>query len=436
LVSWFLIRRTTRETLQTGIIHYIHRAVDGAELARCESAPEAWSLALDRGGRLDGYDEHTLRSENASAPPLDSVLYGRLRAGELAPVKLPQFGTEQGAAMLLRAAPRGPCSLIQATWPPHPMRGRRFFYLLLGGALLVMTLAAGLGVVAVVAPLTRRIDRLRGAAGRVGSLAGYVSACDAHHDELGELSVILDDAHARIRADAERLEERQRALERFLADVAHDLKTPIASLQIALEQAAKLSREEPLGEILKGSLKDVVYLAALTTNLRLACQLRDGWDPAAGDPRVDLAETVERVVARARYFAKNRGIELDVARPDGAMMARCQPTAAEQAITNLVENAVAYGDPGGHVAVVLEWRGDRFSLLVVDDGPGVLPAELPRLGERTFRSDEARQRDPSGSGLGLAITSEICERCGWLLSFGRNEPKGLEVRIEGPAEGA
>jgi signal transduction histidine kinase len=127
-------------------------------------------------------------------------------------------------------------------------------------------------------------------------------------------------------------------------------------------------------------------------------------------------------------------MELDVARPDGALMVRCQPTAAEQAITNLVENAVAYGDPGGHVAVVLEWRGDRFSLVVVDDGPGVLPAELPRLGERTFRSDEARQRDPNGSGLGLAITSEICQRCGWSLSFARNEPKGLEVRIEGGAD--
>ena len=148
----------------------------------------------------------------------------------------------------------------------------------------------------------------------------------------------------------------------------------------------------------------------------------------------DVGETVDRVLARTRYFAKNRGIVLDAARPDVAIYARCHPTAAEQAITNLVENAIAYGDAGGHVAVVLEADEGRksFSLVVADDGPGVLPAELPRLAERTFRSDEARQRDPSGSGLGLAITSEVCGRCGWTLSFDRQEPRGLRVEIAGP----
>src|SRR5699024_7575286 len=137
-------------------------------------------------------------------------------------------------------------------------------------------------------PLTARIDKLRRAAGAVGSPEGYVSAHDAGSDELSELSTSLDRAHARIRADADRLEERQRALERYLADIAHDLKTPIASLQIALEQAAKQSENRDTSDILKGSLNDVIYLNALTTNLRLACQLRDGWNPAEGSPGVDL----------------------------------------------------------------------------------------------------------------------------------------------------
>jgi signal transduction histidine kinase len=140
---------------------------------------------------------------------------------------------------------------------------------------------------------------------------------------------------------------------------------------------------------------------------------------------------VERVVARARYFAKNRGIALDAARPDVPVFAACHPTAVEQAITNLVENAIAYGDAGGHVAVLLEKGARGFSLVVADDGPGVPPAEMPRLGERTFRTDEARQRDPSGSGLGLAIASEICKRCDWKLSFEAHEPRGLCVTIAG-----
>jgi two-component system phosphate regulon sensor histidine kinase PhoR len=111
---------------------------------------------------------------------------------------------------------------------------------------------------------------------------------------------------------------------------------------------------------------------------------------------------------------------------------RCHPTAAEQVVTNLVVNAIAYGDAGGHVAILLATRGTAFVLSVTDDGPGVPPTELPRLTERTFRSDEARQRDPSGGGLGLAITHEICQRCGFTITFVAQEPRGLSIRIEGP----
>ena len=431
-VAWLLIRHTTREAMQVGFAPYIHRSFDTHELARCESAPEKWAVVLESGGRLDAYDVATLRSRNPKSPPVDEALVGKIQSGEHTPVQLPRLGSDHGGVMALRGAPSGPCSLIQATWPPRTSVRRRLLYWLLAGGVGVMAIAAALGVVAVVGPLTRRIDRLRAAAGRVGSPSGYASAADAKSDELGELSTILDDAHRRIRADAEMLEERQKALERYLTDVAHDLKTPIASLQIALEQAAHANRDDVIADILKGSLKDVVYLAALTTNLRLACQLRDGWDPGAGDAGVDLGEVVERVATRVRYFAKSRSITLDVARPDAPVYARCHSTAAEQVVTNLIENAVSYGNPGGHVAVVLDEQADRFSLKVVDDGPGVLPSELPRLGERTFRSDEARQREPNGSGLGLAITSEVCSHCDWSLSFAREEPGGLRVTIEGP----
>lgn len=430
VVAWLLIRHTARETMQVGFAPYMHRTFDASQLRRCEAAPESWAIEVGTGGRLDAYDVATLRSRNPKSPPLDEALYAKLKSGEFAPAQ-PHLGSDRGGTMVIRAAEQGPCSLIQATWPPRASWRRHLFYLMLAGAVIVMALAAALGVLAVVVPLTRRIDRLRAAAGRVGSTSDYASAGDSKSDELGELSAILDDAHERIRADAAMLEDRQKALERYLTDVAHDLKTPIASLQIALEQAAHRSRDATLDEILKGSLKDVVYLSALTSNLRLACQLRDGWDPAAGDATVDLGEVVERVALRVRYFAKSRSIQLDVARPDAPVLARCYSTAAEQVVTNLVENAVSYGDPGGHVAVVLESQADRFTLEVVDDGPGVLPSELPRLGERTFRSDEARQREPNGSGLGLAISSEVCAHCDWALSFSREEPRGLHVTIKG-----
>jgi signal transduction histidine kinase len=433
LIITVVLLRTAREAIQSGFAPYVRRAVDRTEIQRCEQAPERWSLELGRDIRIDAYDENTQTSRNPEAPLLESGLYRRLQNGEPNPSKFRRFSaSEEGAAMLLRIAPDGPCALMQVTWPPRTSRRQRLFYFVLTGALLVTAAAAALGVFFVVQPLTRRIGKLRSAASGLGAATGYVPADDSAKDELGELSVSLDAAHARIRSDADRLEQRQRALERYLADIAHDLKTPIASLQMALEHAANITRDGAVSELLKSSLKDVIYLGALTNNLRLACQLQEGWDPAAGNPLVDLGATIDRVVERTRYFAKNRGIALEAARPDVPVPVRCQPTAAEQAITNLVENAIAYGDPGGHVAVVLEARQDQFVLGVADDGPGVLPAELPRLGERTFRSDEARQRDPGGTGLGLAITQEICQRCGFSLSFERLSPRGLRVQVVGP----
>jgi len=432
MVSWILIRRTAREAVQTGMVPYLRQMLDRSELSRCDRDPASWSLDLPRNMRVDAYEDVSHRSKNPSSPPLDEALFSRLENGEASPVGISRFEGEQGSALLIRGTSSGPCSLIQVTWPPHPFRRRRLLYFLLTGGMIVMAAAAALGVFFVVQPLTRRIARLREAAGAVGTEATYVSPADLAPDELGELSTSLDRAHMRIRADAERLEQRQRALESYLADIAHDLKTPISSLQIALEQAAQKAEGE-VADLLRGSLRDVIYIDGLTTNLRLACQLRDGWDPAEGDSTVDLGDTIDRVVARARYFARNRGMSVDAAHPDKPVYARCHPTAAEQAITNLIENAIAYGDAGGHVAVVLDEdvATKEFNLVVTDDGPGVLPAELPRLGERTFRSDEARQRDPSGSGLGLAITSEICGRCGFTLSFERNEPRGLQARISG-----
>jgi signal transduction histidine kinase len=116
---------------------------------------------------------------------------------------------------------------------------------------------------------------------------------------------------------------------------------------------------------------------------------------------------------------------------------RCNPTLLEQAVSNLLHNALTHGDPGGHVVAVLEEVGpERFRLTVLDDGPGLPTEELERLGERLFRSGEARRRDPRGSGLGVAIVRELCRRAGLTLTFEPNAPRGLKVVIEGPRASA
>jgi signal transduction histidine kinase len=339
-------------------------------------------MVLGRGARTFAYDPATLTSRNPDAPPLERALWERVSRGEEHVAIEPRgFTLASGGALVHRTGVSGPCAIVQTTWPQQPVQGDFLAWIPIG-VLFTVAAAAGIGLFALVRPI-------------------------------------------------ERIEQRRAELQRHLADVAHDLKTPISSLHIAIEQAIDGNKDAEVGALLSSALDDTVYLAALTSNLRLASEMREGWDPSATGTRVDLTEVVDRVVARARFFAKRKGIVLESAVPDGPTRAGCDPVAAEQAISNVVENAVTHGESGEHVAVLLERRGEGFSLTVVDDGPGVPDSELPRLGERTFRSDDARQRDPRGSGLGLAITSEVCTRCGWALVFDREKPRGLRVTITG-----
>jgi signal transduction histidine kinase len=405
------------------------------ERARCEENPGAWSISMMYGARAYAYDLQTLTSPNPEAPPLRVELWNEVAHGEDPPVSV-DFGLwrAEGGAAVMNGGGSGPCTVLQATWPHQPIEAaaRRS---ITWGLIAVVLLAPALAFLTVVLPLLRRIERLRKAAERVGDVEAYVPATRHSDDALGQLWRALDRAHRRIREDASSLEQRQLDLQRHLADVAHDLKTPISSLQLALEQAADENRDADVAGQLSRALEDTVYLAALTSNLRLASQIREGWDPGATSATADLTETVDRVVGRARFFARRKGVALEAAVPDGPTLVRCDPVAAEQALSNVVENAVTHIDRGGHVAVLLHAADSGFVLTVADDGPGVPPAALPRLGERTFRSDEARERDPRGSGLGLAITSEVCTRCGWKLSFEPEKPKGLRVTLAGALAG-
>ncbi len=394
----------------------------------CRSSPEGWSFRSSDGVVLEAFDA----ADTSGRRPLPELV-ALMGQGEEQPVTFyfPLFNRKAawGGATLLRVAESGPCSLIEYRWPLSGERYAKGWWMFLAAAFSSSAMAA-LCTVVVIAPLLRRFRRLHQAAGELGGTA-YASAGDGTPDELGELSRVLDATHGRVLADAARIEAQKHALERHLADVAHDLKTPLASLQLALELASA-APSETLPELLVQGLEDTVYLTALVENLRLACQLGEGVDPLAGEPRVELGRTIERVVRRLGLLARRRELSLEAARPDEDVWVRCNPTMMEQAIVNLVHNALTHGDKEGHVVIVLEPAGaERFRLTVLDDGPGLSPAELERLGERSFRSVEARRRDPRGSGLGVAIVRELCRRVGFGLTFGANAPHGLKVVIEG-----
>ncbi|AEI65164.1 sensor histidine kinase [Corallococcus macrosporus] len=398
----------------------------------CRTTP-GWRFRSPDGVEVEAFDLAQVGTGTPGARP-DPTLLARLAQGEREPTvfypPLLHPEAEWAGATLLKLGEAGPCSLLELRWPlmhERALVGQWVF----ASAVLFTMLAAALSTLAVAHPLLQRLRGLHRAAGMLGA-TGYRSAADGQDDELGELSRVLDATHARVQEDATRIEAQKHALERHLADVAHDLKTPIASLQLSLELAST-TPTEPAAALLRQGLEDTVYLTSLVDNLHLACQLGEGIDPTAGDPRVELGQTMERVVRRLQQLARLLGRTVECARPDEALWVRCNPTMLEQALSNLLHNAVTHGEAGGHVVAVLEdVEPGRFRLTVLDDGPGLPPGDLERLGERGFRAQATRRRATRGSGLGLSIVRELCHRVGFSLAFAPNVPTGLKVVIEGP----
>ncbi|MCB9612727.1 MAG: HAMP domain-containing histidine kinase [Sandaracinus sp.] len=400
-------------------------------LDACEANPEGFSLFEPDGVDFHAYDADG-RASFVEAPAMPEHLLAEARSGEPMPLELLD-GDPFGGRALLRGAlePDSPCAYALMRWKRRPEMREHAIWA--GATTLISTLivTALLALFLLVRPVRARVARLRRAARSVGR-DSYAPGDLEADDELGDVTRAVDQAHHRVLSDQATILAQREELERFVADIAHDLRTPITSLQLALETLADAALDEEARASLRSATNDAVYLASLTTNLRLATRLGEGWNLLDGDPRVDLAEVVARVEGRERVFARRQGIELVASVPDEPVHVCAEPTWAEQMITNLVQNAIAYGEHGGHVAVVLRRSADGFSLVVEDDGPGVAPDELPRLGDRTFRSDAARARDPKGSGLGLAIVREGAERFGWSVAYARREPRGLQVSLKGP----
>jgi signal transduction histidine kinase len=280
---------------------------------------------------------------------------------------------------------------------------------------------------------------------RIRALTGEVRRSAASHyatpvevrgsDEIAQLGGAFNEAAAEVRSHLLVLERRDRTLRSFLANTTHDVMLPLTVLQGHLATMKKRVAEGvlPNPDTVLAASEEAHYLASLVHNLSAAAKLETG-EPLMQLNTVELNALVERVVERHRPIAEARGIELNYAVPEATLRVEGDLTLVEQAVSNLVHNAVRHNRPEGHVAVLLEETpGDsaRFSLKVIDDGPGVPEEQLTHLGERRFRGDEARTRNPDGQGLGLHIARQVAERHGFELSFARAEQGGLEARLQG-----
>jgi two-component system, OmpR family, sensor histidine kinase SenX3 len=282
--------------------------------------------------------------------------------------------------------------------------------------------------------LVRAVRRERDAAASDLELSGgfgvppsYFTVRVAPLDE--DLILVLADD----RTAAHRIEQVRRD---FLANVSHELKTPIGAISLLAEAAQEAADDPPA--VRRFASRMAVESARLTD---LVAQIIDlsrlqGDNPLVDPELVDVDAVISDAVDRRRVDAEQRQVTLTVAGATGSQVLG----SARQlgvAVGNLVENAVVYSDPGTRVVVGahVSSRGedDRVEITVSDNGIGIPATEQQRIFERFYRVDYARSRANGGTGLGLSIVKHIAAIHGGDVSVWSQVGRGSTFTIEIPA---
>jgi two-component system sensor histidine kinase BaeS len=247
--------------------------------------------------------------------------------------------------------------------------------------------------------LTRRIRRLAQATDEL--IHGrYDTRIEVQgHDELAQLAQDFNQL-------AHTLAAAQRARQQWIADIAHELRTPLAVLRAEIE--AMQDGVRPLSQASVGSLaQEVTQLARLVEDLRLL-SLSDLGALTYTKEALDLAEPIEDTLAAHATALREKGLVADVSL-HSSVRVMGDATRLAQVFANLLQNTLRYTDAPGRLSVRLDAQGGQAVVLWQDSSPGVPDADLSRLTERLFRVDGSRNRASGGSGLGLAITQAIVE---------------------------
>src|SRR6202140_3496419 len=277
--------------------------------------------------------------------------------------------------------------------------------------------------------LTKPIVRLRTATRQLaaGDLTARIGAPAGKSDEVGGLMRDFD-------AMAERIETLMKAQSRLLNDISHELRSPLARLNVALGLARQRAGVES-ADMLDRIELEAARLNELIGRILTLARLEDGEQRVPQTP-VPLAELVANVAEDAEFEAQERHCHVHTVIPEGDWGVRGNDSLLHSAIENVVRNAIRYTQEGTSVEIELAREksagGAEAVLRGSDSGPGVPAEALGKLFEPFYRLDDARGRLTGGVGLGLAITERAVRfHGGKVLAFNRAEG-GLMVEIRLP----
>ncbi len=238
---------------------------------------------------------------------------------------------------------------------------------------------------------------------------------DAHDKRMGTLIIFHDITRIRL------LETMHKD---FAANVSHELKTPLTTIKGFIETLLQMMADNPPGASAQNTAdqdtaaqfsrflgiieKNVNRMVSLINDLLALARLERLKGTDIQLEAYPLASLIQKAVGFCADRAEGRGITMEVHCPD-TIAGMVDPTLMEQAVFNLVDNAVKYSDDGTSVTINAELKDRNIEIQVKDTGPGIDAAHLPKVFNRFYRVDKGRSRDQGGTGLGLAIVKHIVQ---------------------------
>lgn len=291
---------------------------------------------------------------------------------------------------------------------------------------LVLALALGTALASRFAsPITKLDAAVKTIAG--GDLSARVDI--ARIDEIGSLAESFNRM-------ADRLQTTETARQNLLADIAHELRTPVSVIQANLEMILDgvYAADE---ERLKSLYEETRILTGLISDLRSLSDLEVGIVRVSPEP-ISLSALMQETCREFQPLFDERGVRLDIPRRE-EIRVLAEEDRLRQVFGNILGNALKYAPPGSAITVTLEpdrkvaGKPGFARVTIADEGIGVPPGDTERIFERFYRVDASRSRESGGRGLGLAISKRIVEAFHGSIGAYNREPSGLAVWVELPA---
>ncbi|WP_439448347.1 sensor histidine kinase [Stenotrophomonas sp. ATs4] len=223
----------------------------------------------------------------------------------------------------------------------------------------------------------------------------------------------------------QRLDAMQDAQRRFVSNAAHQLRTPLAAMQVELESSLRQHDPQAQQLALSGTLSGLARLQHLVNQLLMLSRSEDPHGSALPLQPLDLAALARGVVERYADRALAAGADLGYDGPDEGVQVQGDPQLLREALGNLLDNALRYGASRGVITLGVRQESDGVHVWVDDDGAGIAEAERTRVTERFYRASS----EGDGCGLGLAIVAEIAQRHGATLMIDTAPIGGARVGL-------